>query len=305
MPNCLITIRPSQNDYVLLEDYIILFKSWLEKYKHVSRYAWSVEEDQTINRHLHCYLEHSENKGSGKIKEQLKTTIFKTFIKSLPHTTIADIMINVINAEDPKYYLGYASKDHTCRHESTIPDDEIISSLKYYYTTEKYKTRVLEKAKSNWKHVTSRNFHVCVEDYLQKNPELSLEDSHELILSMKSNFHTFQLPIRDNDKFFKELKLSYGVATQSEKYSASLEAQGQTEELDTCNIEDIKQLLHFIWTNTRLCGACCVLQELALKQNKIMHIFKKHQHLFDLPWLGDKSKAETKYEGLCITPKKA
>lgn len=292
MPNCLITIRPHQNDYALLEDYLILFKAWLEKYKYVDRYSWSIEEDSTINRHLHCYLEHSENKGSGKIKEQLKTTIFKAFIKNLSDTeTKADIMINVINADDTKYYLGYANKDHTIRHESMIPDEEIISALKYYFISEKYETRMLEKAKSgNWKHVTSRNFHVTVEDYLQKHPELSLEDSHELLLSMKSNFYTFQLPIRDNDKFFKELKLSHQVATKSEKQSASMEAIGQLEDPMYAENEDIKKLLEFVWQNS---------QEKALENNAVMSIFKKHQYLFD------DLNCETKYEGLCITPKKA
>ncbi len=303
MPICLITIRPSQNDHMLLEDYLILFKSWLQTYKYVECYSWSIEEDNTINRHLHCYLEHSENKGCGKIKEQLKTTIFKTFIKTLPHTTIADIMINVVNSVDPKAHLGYASKDHTCRHEATVSDEDIISALKYYYTTEKYKTRILEKAgSSNWKHVTSRNFHVIVEDYLKKNPELSLEDSHELILSMKSNFYTFQLPIRDNDKFFKELKLSHKLATREEKNQASMEAISP-DFVDEQNTADIKKLLEFIWKNTRLCGACCVLQESALKQNDIMYIFKKHQHLFDndvASWPGN--HPETEYIGLCETP---
>ncbi len=290
MPTCLITIRPSQNDHALLEDYLILFKSWLQKYKYVCRYSWSIEEDNTINRHLHCYLEHSENKGSGKIKDQLKTTIFKTFIKSLPHTTIADIMINVINAEDTKYYLGYASKDHTSRRESTVPDEEIISSLKYYYTTEKYKTRALEKANSsNWKHITSRNFHTSVEDYLRKNSNLSLKESEVLILSMKTNFYTFQLPARDIERFFKELKLSHQVATQSESYSASQEAIGQTETPDMYNIEDIKQLLTFVWSSA---------QEEAIKDNAIMSLFKRHQDLFD-----DETHVPTKYMGLCHTPK--
>lgn len=288
MPTCLITIRPSQNDHALLEDYLILFKTWLQNYKYVSRYSWSIEEDQTINRHLHCYLEHTENKGSGKIKSQLKTTIFKGFIKNLPHTTIADVMINVTNSEDPKNHLGYANKDHTHRHESTISDEEIIAALKYYYTTEKYKTRILEKANSsNWKHVTSRNFHVQVEDYLKKNPELSLEDTGELILSMKSDFYTFQLPIRDNEKFFKELKLSYKVANQAEKNSAAHEAIGQTENPEMYFIEDIKTLLCHVWKTEN--------QEVTKKDSEIMHLLKKHQYLFD-------ELCDVNYQGLCKTP---
>ncbi len=296
MPTCLITIRPSTNDYILLEDYLILFKTWLEKYKYMSRYSWSIEKDDTIKRHLHCYLEHSENKGCGKIKEQLKTTIFKSFIKTLPHTTIADVMINVINADDTKYYLGYANKDHTKRHDSTVSDEEIISSLKYYYMTEKYKSRVLEEANSsNWKHVTSRTFHVMVEDYLKKNPELSLRESSILILSMKSNFYTFQLPVRDMERFLKEMKLSHNVATHTEKYSASLEAVGQG--LSECfyHIDDIKYLLKFVWNN--------VDQLKLVKIPELMNKLKKHQYLFDENPDGQfPQNSDKKYEGLCCTP---
>lgn len=292
MPNCLITIRPGTNDYIILEDYLILFKTWLQKYRYVSQYSWSIEEDQTINRHLHCYLEHSETKGSGKIKEQLKTTIFKNLIKSLPETTIADVMINVINADDPKYSLGYANKDHTHRHESTISDEDIISALKYYYTTEKYKTRQLEKANSsNWKHVTTRTFHVMVEDYLKKNPELSLTESSVLILSMKSNFYTFQLPVRDIERFLKEMKLSYNVATHTEKTSASLEAVGQNVQECFYHIEDIKMLLIFVWNNFD--------QRKLVNNTEIMLQLKKHQYLFDEKNI---HKHEVKYEGLCCTP---
>lgn len=273
MPSCLITIRPSQNDHMLLEDYLILFKTWLETYKHVERYSWSIEEDQTINRHLHCYLEHSENKGCGKIKSQLKTTIFKDFIKSLPHTTIADIMINVINADDAKYYLGYSSKDHTSRHESTVSDEEIISSLKYYYATEKYKTRELEKAgSSNWKHITSRNFHSSVEDYLKKNSDFSLLESELLILSMKSNFYTFQLPVRDMGRFIKELKLSNNVASQYDKRSAMAEAQGQSDSPDSYLEDDLRSLLKWIWDT---------VQGEARNNKTIMRILRKNENLFD------------------------
>lgn len=300
MPTCLITIKPSPTDHLLLEDYLILFKEWLHKYKHACRYSWSIEKDDTIDRHLHCYLEHNEKKGSGKIADQLKTTIFKNFIKTLPHTTIADVMINVVNSEDPKQHLGYVSKDHTIRHESDIADEEIISAIKYYFTTEKYKARMLEQAGSTpWKHVTSRTFHPMVEEYLKKNPELSLADTGEIILSMKSNFYTFQLPIRDNEKFFKEMKLSHNVVDDAVKHSAKLEAIGIITDADVYYVEDIKYLLQVLFDSENKLSQGSTLYENTCHNKKILAIATKYQGLFDPHPCGEKS-----YGGLIHHPTK-
>jgi hypothetical protein len=69
------------------------------------------------------------------------------------------------------------------------------------------KLEKIQDVSSDWIHVTNKNFHSIVEDYVKKNPSLDIKESGLVKLEMVKHRHTFQLNAPDQERFFKELRI--------------------------------------------------------------------------------------------------
>jgi hypothetical protein len=90
---------------------------------------------------------------------------------------------------------------------------------------------VSEEQDDEWIHVTGDNFHAIVTEYAHKN-EINIAQAELLTLHMKSNFHTFQLPVKEMERYFKELRLNNELENPvvSEVVEEVEEDKGETTE---------------------------------------------------------------------------
>ncbi len=79
MPFYLFTFRPQISEQELFENFITIF---LPQVKELSNYAYTIEEDQTLQKHIHVLAE-SNAKDNSAFQQIFNKKIFKDFKKSL------------------------------------------------------------------------------------------------------------------------------------------------------------------------------------------------------------------------------
>lgn len=244
MSEFLITLRCHPNDTQLFEDYIILIKNWLNE---VKKYSYSIEWDDSINRHLHLIVQ-ADYRDADKLRRRLTTKEFKTIQININQSkTIIKTALRIDKVKElPQKALGYTQKWH-CRRRGHCgyTDQEIVDAVEFYYTTARLEKQ--QDVTQDWKHVTNKNFHAIVEDFVKKDEDIEDFSKSDLIkLKMVKSKHTFQLNARDQERFFKELRIAHDNYSQSDTASCSQEAYGMDKAFDQYMLEDIKDLLKYI-----------------------------------------------------------
>jgi hypothetical protein len=174
------TFRPQINDQQLFEDFLKLFVPFVESHK---EYAYSVESDGTLSKHLHAVLgsplsgkDYQDidkfyqkfNKANG-LKE------FKTFAKTHANTTeVAFKPMKVKETkEDLQHTLGYTLKEHATRQATNFPNQQVLDSVEYYYAHMRIKAK--DNTSKDWTLLSGKNAHAHIERYIQDN-DIKLPD---------------------------------------------------------------------------------------------------------------------------------
>lgn len=245
MGDYILTLRCHPNDTQLFEDYFILIKNWLQT--EIKKYSYSIEMDGTLNRHLHLYIHH-DFRDADKVKRRITTKEFKSIqiILKQSKTILATALKVDKVTKTPKKALGYTQKWNCERREyKGYTDQEILDAVEFYYTSERIEKS--EVINNDWTHVTNKNFHATVEDYAKKN-KLPLKDSDLIKIRMVKDKHTFQLPSKDQERYFKEIRIANCVHSQADEYSCSQEAYAIDKNYDGYMEEEIRDLLKYIKT---------------------------------------------------------
>lgn len=243
MPHYRIDLRAHSLDSSFFEDYLVIFKDWISQFQ---KYSYSIEDDDTIDRHLHCYLV-ADIPTSDKVKRQLMRNNFNPLMKTMKNCTQTTennfFHIESVN-KTPLKALGYTQK-FTCKRKDYkgFTKQDIIDALEYYYTCEKHdKKHILDK--TSWRLVTLRNFHGIVEEYVEKH-NLDYKCS-SLIERMKSDKFSFlNVPIKQIKRGFQELRLAHKQSCEQDKIDAHWEFDG-IEDKESFHYEEITKLSIFI-----------------------------------------------------------
>lgn len=264
-----ITLNLHPNDCRLFEDWWTLIHHWLKT--EVEKYSWAIEGDDTVGRHLHAVIE-TGMRDADKIFRRLTTLEFKSILinlkKSKSILAIALLCENV--NKTPQKALGYTQKWHCKRRgHQGFTDQEILDAVEYYYAV----TR-LEKAQDvskDWIHVTSKNFHCIVEDYVAKNPSLDIKESGLVKLHMVKAGHSFMsIPLYQLEIGFKELRIKHKAILPEDEHTSSNEAYGMKKDYDSYMEDDIKALISYIQ----------VTNQTGCTPDPLSNIYHKYQHLF-------------------------
>lgn len=244
MSEFLITLRCHPNDTQLFEDYMILIKNWLNE---VEKYSYSIEWDDTINRHLHLMIK-ADYRDADKVRRRLTTKEFKSIQINLNKSkTILKSALRIDKVKElPQKALGYTQKWHCLRRgHSGYTDQEIVDAVEFYYTTARLEKQ--QDVSQDWIHVTNKNFHAIVEDFVKKDEDIkSFKDSDLIKLKMVKSKHTFQLNNKDQERYFKELRIAHQDCSQHDEASCSQEAYGCDKTFDAYMVDDIKDLFKYI-----------------------------------------------------------
>lgn len=202
-----ITFRAHVSEPQLFEDFINIFLPILNNFE---KYAYSIEEDNTPNRHIHAIFTSISLKDKSKIDQKFNTKFMKDFKKSLgikqtdwQHAYDSKFLPDTL--EDVMKVLGYVLKDDnvTRRRVKNITANQMTQGIKFHVSTARIEKSIV---KNDWKIINSKNFHIMCEDYAKKN-NMTVHD-WDLIPKMTHSRHTFQISARDLKKYECELKFA-------------------------------------------------------------------------------------------------
>jgi len=166
MPFYLFTFRPQITEQDLFENFLTIF---IPEIKRLTKYSYSIEEDNTLQKHIHVVAE-SKAKDLSAFKQIFNKKIFKDFKSTLKtkQTNEHGFDDQKIREEDFLKVLGYVNKETQClRREYNFTNEEILQAVDYYYTS-----KHIDKSKhisNDWTILTTKNIHVIIEDYVKKH----------------------------------------------------------------------------------------------------------------------------------------
>lgn len=231
-----ITFRAHVCETQVFEDFINIFLPILTTFNY---YAYSIEEDDSPNRHIHALFNlTSAMKDRSKIDQKFNNKYMKDFKKSLgikqtKWTAAYDSKMVENSKEDFLKVLGYCIKDDnvTRRHIKNIPNNFLTQGIKFHVSTAR---NVDDAVKNDIKIITSKNFHVSCEQFAKKN-NMTVHD-WELIPKMTHQRHSFQISARDLKKYDAELKF------MNSEYDSKSHHLEQILDFQNCTKEDYSDL---------------------------------------------------------------
>ncbi len=185
MPYYLFTFRPQVTEQDLFENFITILKPELDK---LDKYAYSIEEDNTLQKHIHVIAEHPSAKDNSAFKQMFNKKIFKDFKSSLRTKQTNDKGFDdrkVTEApEDFLKTLGYVLKESACIRRQTkgFTNEELLQAIEYYYTSKHIDKQ--SKINDDWTILTTKNAHILVEDYIIKN-EIIMSQQYDISSTIK------------------------------------------------------------------------------------------------------------------------
>jgi hypothetical protein len=207
MPFYLFTFRPQVSDQHLFEDFLSIFLPILDT---LSKYSYSIEEDGTLNKHIHVLVEHKA-KDNNAWKQLFKRKIFKDFKESLTSKMtnehgFDDRMVKE-DPEDLLKVLGYVNKETDCirRKYKGFTNEEVLSGIKFYYASEHIDK---SKVKNDWTVLTTKNAHVIIEKFVEDNEmdwnEFMIEQTIKIKM-IESKFSFINFTKEKQSQLFNEL----------------------------------------------------------------------------------------------------
>lgn len=192
------TFRPHINDHQLFEDFLNIILPMLEDY---DKYAYVIEKDNTPNKHFHLILygnfpdyDKFKQKFSGK-KSGL--TQFKKFLTRQTETELRvaemghKIKNNPKEPKNLKYYLGYINKEDDIQRKGSkgFSVDEILNSLKYYYSITKTEIKQ-ESQEIGWTILKPTTIHTTIEEICKKKQIMIQDFSPVMLTQEKISFNS-------------------------------------------------------------------------------------------------------------------
>jgi len=208
-----ITFRAHVSEPQVFEDFINIFLPYISlKFPF---YIYSIEDDDTPSRHIHLLLQHDQ-KDKQKLKQKIEAKYFKDFLKSLKskETALAHALKYgkgpdgedfgfTMKIEDKMKCIGYIYKDITRRNRTEgISQDCITQCCDFYYANR----RIKNSSDNDWKIITSKNFHIKLEQYATENDK-TVHD-YDLVARMTHDKHSFQISAKDQEKYICELRFA-------------------------------------------------------------------------------------------------
>lgn len=207
----LFTFRPQITEQDLFEHFLTILKPSLKDSKTLQSYAYSVEEDYSLKKHIHLIAGFKKTKSKNNPLTQFfngKTfKEYKTMLKTKQTNEPVGFDDRKVNdsEEDFLKVLGYVVKQPVCvRREYTFPDDKIQEAYTYYYTTDH-----IDKSNNidnDWKVLTTKNAHVLIEKYIKDNDITEIRPQLKIDM-IKDKFSFINFSEQKQQQLFNELDI--------------------------------------------------------------------------------------------------
>ena len=236
-----ITFRAHVSQPQVFEDFMSVFLPYISS--NFSIYTYSIEKDDSPDRHLHMAVAVDEKiYDTQKLKQKIEAKWLRDFNKrlSLGPTDIKHAYVLKFN-EDPDdenkkikmnqlehkmKIIGYIHKEINRRTEiSGLSQSLITKCCDFYFANRKMENKV----DNDWKLLTTKNIHILTEQFCKETGQDVM--SPLLQYNMVKNKYTFiQLSVKQRKMAFAELKYSQGK--NDDKIRADIYGDGEAD-IDT------------------------------------------------------------------------
>ncbi len=225
MPYFLFTFRPQITEQQLFEDFLAIFLPILKEFP---KYSYSVECDNSLQKHIHVILftDNPKTKDNSKFLQLFNKKIFIDFKKSLLHKQTNDAGFDNRKVNDTQddlmKVLGYVNKETQClrRHYEGFTNEEVLAAIKFYYASEHISKSQIS---DDWTILTSKNAHVIIEKYVVDN-NIDWNDfqiEHTIKLQMiESKYSYINFNKKTQSQLFNELIIANTKKKSSWHYAA-------------------------------------------------------------------------------------
>ena len=245
MPFYLFTFRPQITEQDLFENFFTIFSCELDRFM---KYSYSVEEDTTVNKHIHCLVE-SNAKDNNAFKQIFNKKIFKDFKSSLKNKQTNEHGFDDRKVkDDPEDFLkvlGYVNKETQClrRKYKGFTNEEILKAVEYYYTTKHIEKQNIN---SDMTILTPKNYHIHVKTQAIKH-KLQPDDPLLKFRMRKDGYCFGNIPDKVEQKCLQDLRIQMDTDITEENIYGGEEpqvrcyddlqnyCQQKVEELDRAN----------------------------------------------------------------------
>lgn len=204
-----VTFRAHISEPQVFEDFLTIFLPILCTH---TIYAYTVEEDSTLEKHIHAFFSISSTQvDKSKIDQKFNTKLIKEFKNSIKekqtqwqHAYDSKLVGNTY--EDVMKTLGYTMKSDVTDWRKSFHNisDEVLTQAKdFYRSTARIKNSCVD---NDWKQINAKNFHILCESFAKQN-DMTVHD-YELIAKMTHARHTFNIPDKMLKKHLAELKFA-------------------------------------------------------------------------------------------------
>lgn len=239
--NFLLTIRFHPLDFQIFEEAIQYI---IPKIKELNNVTYSIEHDNTPDRHFHAVFEHAKS-DADKCRNWVCDKFFKNLFAGT-NTKLDTISVNVQMIQKDKHDLmkstGYCWKElQDSDRKFTMLDDKTISEyVSYYYMSERNKQKDIQF--TNKKMITPKNIWAYYQSEEQKL-SLTPDDFYEKMLL--NNYSFLNISTKQMKQFKHELKY---IEEQNQENTINIRNH-QNDENVQYDDEDKFKLIEFIQSN--------------------------------------------------------
>ena len=242
-----LTARSHVSETQIFEDYLNILMPFIKKHQ---EYHYSIEKDNTCDRHIHVLLEDNA-KDMDAFKRKLNTKDFKLFweflrgkISHKDQLTFTEI----IKPDDVKKTVGYIFKDVNSRQGSSKFEDKeyIQECVSLYWTVKRLEARKPDI--DDIKVVTTKNFYATTQEFCNKT-NIRYDDPDILYKMKKAGYGFINLSRRQKEEGFRELRIFKNQELTQDKINVKSEMY---ENSDREKEEIMEQLLTLIYATDTL-----------------------------------------------------
>lgn len=232
-----LTARAHVSETQIFEDYLKILLPFITTHEN---YHYSIEKDDTCDRHIHVLLE-DKAKDMNAFQRKLDTKNFKVFWEHIKDKlSVKDQLTftKIVKPDEVKETIGYIFKDVNSRQGSSKFTDKayIQECVELYWTMKRLKEKKKDENYVDVKIVTTKNFYSRVQEFCNKT--LTRYDDDHLLYKMKKAGHGFiNISRKQKQEGFRELriiknqeKIDEEIQVKSEMYEHIDEEKQELEE---------------------------------------------------------------------------
>jgi len=249
MPNFFLTFRAHPSEPQVFEDFLILLFKDIQK---KSRYAWSIEWDQTPQRHIHVLL--CDVRDIDKIKTMLNNKPYKQFKEYLKDKNTVWLpdddnkgFFNCITCDDKDitkstlYYLGYVNKHNNPRRDQKLfTQQEITDAVKEYHSVQRISHKEIKN--NDIKLITTKNIYSNIISFVEnEDNDTDYDDRYLKYKTIKKGFGYAQVSDKIEEKVFQELRIFKNKEWKNDKEISNLKSIPSQETVDIYKYQELQE----------------------------------------------------------------